>query len=129
MNRRTAPWATAALALLLGALPAFGQELPAGTWSGTISPPDQPGFDVQYEVSYDEAGALQIDLIPPPGLGAPDTIPFEGIELSDGVLTFGWSAGTDLICELVRQEDGSFEGECVDMGGTPGIVVMVPPDA
>lgn len=129
MHRRTPAWIVAGLALLFGVLPALAQELPTGIWSGTISPPDQAGMDVDYEVSYDDEGALHIDLIPPPGLGAPDSIPFDGIELVDGVLTFGWSAGTDLLCELIQQEDGSFEGECVDLGGSPGILVMIPPDA
>ncbi|MDH3733227.1 MAG: hypothetical protein OEU54_06810 [Gemmatimonadota bacterium] len=129
MKKSTASWTTAGLAILLAAWPALGQDLPTGVWSGTVSPPDQAGFDVSYEVSYDDEGALKIDLIPPAGLGAPASIPFESLEFEDGSLTFSWFGGTALTCELTQQEDGSFEGECVDTGGTPGILVMVPPEA
>jgi hypothetical protein len=128
MTARMALKATAGLVLLLLAAPLSAQEMAAGIWSGTVSPPDDAPFDVTYEVSYGEEGELQITLFPPQGLGAPPEIPFNEVELEEGVLTFSWFAGVDLTCELVRQEDGVFEGECIDAGGTPGILVMVPPD-
>lgn len=128
MTLRMALKATTGLALLLLAAPLAAQEMPAGLWSGTVSPPDDAPFDVTYEVSHDEEGGLHITLFPPAGVGAPPEIPFDDVELVDGVLTFSWSAGVDLTCELVRREDGVFEGECIDSGGTPGILVMVPPD-
>ena len=128
MTSRIRTAAVAALALLFSVSSSFGQELVAGTWTGTVAPPDEEIVSVEYEVAYDEEGALQISLVPPAGLGAPPLIPFEDIQLSDGVLTFGWGVeDTWLTCEMVRQEDGSFEGECVDESGEPGYLTMVPP--
>ncbi len=120
--------AAASLAALLAVSPTLGQGLTAGTWSGTIAPPDDPVFDVEYEVSYDEEGALQMAVLPPPASGAPPRIPFQDVVLEDGTLTFSWNAGVTLNCELLLQEDGSFEGECVDASGVPGILTMVPPE-
>lgn len=120
--------AAVALALTLAVGPARGQELATGTWTGTVTPPGETALEVQYEVSYDEEGALAITLLPPAGVGAPPSIPFNDIALEDEALTFGWSAGdTALDCELLLLEDGSFEGECVDEDGVPGFLTMVPP--
>lgn len=117
-----------ALALSLTVGPAGAQELATGTWTGTVTPPDDPTLEVQYEVSYDEEGALAITLLPPAGIGAPPSIPLRDVALEDGSLTFSWNpGGTALDCELLLLEDGSFEGECVDDEGVPGFLTMVPP--
>lgn len=128
MRLRAAILAVVALALFVAVAPANAQELEAGTWTGTVTPPDDPTFDVEYEVSYDEEGALAITLIPPAGSGAPPSIPFRDAAFEDEALTFSWTAGsTALTCELLLLEDGSFEGECVDEDGVPGHLTMVPP--
>jgi len=128
MRLRTRITAAVALALLLAVGPARGQELATGTWTGTVTPPEEASIEVQYEVSYDEEGALQITLLPPAGVGAPPSIPFREEALTEESLTFSWTAGsTDLDCELLLLEDGSFEGECVDDDGMPGYLTMVPP--
>lgn len=120
-------WAATGLAMLFAFSPALGQELATGTWSGTVTPPDDAPLSVEYEVSYDEEGALQITLIPPPDVAAPPRIPFRDIELQEEILLFSWAAGPEVTCELLLQEDGSFEGECWDDDGTPGQLTMVPP--
>lgn len=128
MRPRAPLAALAALTLLFAASPMPAQELATGTWTGTIAPPGETALDVQYEVSYDEEGALAITLLPPAGVGAPPSIPFSDVALEDEALTFAWSAGsTALDCELLLLEAGSFEGECVDEDGVPGYLTMVPP--
>lgn len=128
MRLRAAVLAVVAAALFIAVAPASAQELETGTWTGTVTPPDDPTFEVEYEVSYDEGGALAITLIPPAGVDAPPSIPFRDAVLEDGALTFSWTAGsTGLTCELLLLEDGSFEGECVDEDGVPGHLTMVPP--
>ena len=128
MNARMTLVAAAGLALLLLAAPASAQQLAAGLWTGTVDPPDGMALDVEYDVAYDEEGTLQITLYPPDGVGAPPEIVFQDVALEEGSLTFWWFAGTNLTCELLQLEDGSFEGDCVDEDGVSGTLVMVPPE-
>lgn len=128
MSKRARVPVIAALAALFGLSPMSGQELATGVWTGTVSPPGDPSIEVQYEVSYDEEGALQITLLPPAGIEAPPSIAFRDEALDEESLRFSWTAGsTDLDCELLLVEDGSFEGECVDDDGVPGHLTMIPP--
>lgn len=115
-----------AWAVLL-ALPGSAQELPAGMWTGSVTSPDGDFIEVEYEVALGEEG-LEIAIIPPAGLATEDRFEFGDVALDDGVLTFSWSPGVWLDCALDLQEDGSYEGECVDEGGTSGILKMVPPE-
>jgi hypothetical protein len=107
--------------LLFAAAPAAAQTLHTGTWTGTIAPPDGGVVDVEYEVSVtnDEIG---ITLVFEMG-----TFEFASIEFDGSVLSFTWSPGVNLTCELELQDDGSFEGECVDEGGESGFLTMNPP--
>ncbi len=119
--------AGAALAVLL-AVPGSAQELQAGLWSGTVSSPEGQSFEIHYEVVYGEEG-LEIAIIPPPE--APqDRYELSGIELEDGLLTFGWSPEPELWvdCALQLHEEGYYEGECVAGDGESGILKMIPPD-
>ena len=100
------------------------QGLKTGTWSGTIAPPGDVATDITYDVSYDE-GALSITInIPEMGgsLSASD------ISLDGETLSFSFTPGPQVDCNLQRQEDGSFAGDCSPGGGEAGHLTMVPPE-
>ncbi len=130
MTRHTLAGGLAGVAMLaLLAVPGSAQEMSAGLWSGSISSPEGESFEVHYEVVHGEEG-LEIAIIPPAGLAPQDRYEFSGIELEDGLLTFGWSPELDvwLDCALDLHEEGFYEGECVAEDGESGILKMVPPD-
>jgi hypothetical protein len=112
--------------ILFAAVPAAGQALPSGTWGGTIEPPGAQPMPVEYEVSSD-GGEMSITLVWEMG-----SFDFENIKLDGSSLTFTWflgmgGDGVDLTCDLQRQDDGGFEGECVDDTGEAGVLTMTPP--
>lgn len=53
----------------IGASSTAAQELAEGTWTGSVMEPDGEGFDVTYEVAYED-GALTIAIVPPARSGA-----------------------------------------------------------
>lgn len=112
---------TAALYLALTGT-ATGQTLTSGTWGGTITPPGGNTMDVQYEVS-NEGGQLSITLVFEMG-----SFPFTNIELANGVLGFTWNPEIELVCELEQSDDGGFDGQCLDAGGSRGFLTMTPPE-
>ena len=116
-----------AVVLLVGlAVPTAGQEkLAEGTWTGNVFVPTGEVYDMEYVVSYGEAGALSIELIPPPEVGT-------NIMANDPVfeaetLVFTIDVGQVISCNLAAQEDGSLEGECIDSTGEPAVMSMIPP--
>ena len=105
---------------------ASGQSLAAGTWEGDIVGPGGEFLAVEFQVEHGAEG-LTIDLIPPPDVGAPESIPLTDIRLEDDVLYFMFSPGVDVDCELALQDDGSYSGDCTDPDGESGQVTMYPP--
>ena len=113
----------AVVALLM--LPAMlaAQEVPAGKWTGTITPPN--GTTVQATFDVTVAGdSIAITLNGPFG-----SLPSSEGRIHPDRLTFTFSPGTRVECTLMLQEDRSYKGECLDSDGDPGIIVMVPPAA
>ena len=119
------------VSLLVGVVAASpAQQLVEGTWTGTITPPNGPTIDVEYEVagSGDE---LSIELVLPTDSFDfdVDRIVFEGIDVDSETLEFFFVAGNDTIdCSLAWDERGHYEGECADEGGDSGVMVMRPPE-
>lgn len=97
------------------------QSLQPGTWTGTIAPPGSEPFDVTYDVVLD-GDSVAITVHAPLG-----DRPFHDIEVSDKELTFWFEPGPPVNCVLVKQEDGSYAGDCIDEDGSAGQVTMVPP--
>ncbi len=103
--------------------PVLAQDLEVGTWTGTVTPPSSQVFDVTYIVEHTD-DALTITMNSPMG-----PLPFSNIEVGENNITFSWQAGpTHLDCDLKTQEDGSYKGECVDADGSPGTLIMIPPE-
>lgn len=101
----------------------LAQTLQDGTWTGTVTPPNGEVIEVTYEV-HTMNDTLHIR-IATPQFGSFD---FKDIVVKDDALLFSWTPGNDfLTCDLKRRDDGSYEGECVDAGGVPGVLLMRPP--
>ncbi len=99
------------------------QEIQAGSWTGTATPPDGQIIDVVYEVKTEEGLAITLRISE-----AQMVLPASEPKLEGSILTFGLSVEQDeLTCTLERQNDGSFQGECIDLDGGAGYLVMNPP--
>jgi hypothetical protein len=113
----------AALAFLaLGPAVAAAQKLEAGTWTGTVAPPDGGALEVTYEVKV--AGDTVAITIVAAGQGS---FAFNDVKVANGKLTFTWAPGPTLKCELALREDKSWAGPCTDPGGSTGQLTMIPP--
>ena len=106
-------------------VPAGAQQLQAGTWTGTVTPPNesQP-TPVTYTVAL-EADTLSIVV----DAGQHGKFPFHEVKVEEGRLTFWFAPGPRVECALERREDGSWAGGCRDPEGGVARVVMVPPKA
>ncbi|MDX1392923.1 MAG: hypothetical protein R3195_00975 [Gemmatimonadota bacterium] len=113
------------LAFVLAGPVAAQDELEAGMWTGTVIDPNGEVFDLQYDVSYVD-DALVIDLIPPPEAGM-STVPTSEPMVDGGTLVFTFDIGQSISCALQHQDDGSYEGECLDSTGGAAIMTMMPP--
>ena len=118
-----------ALAMLLVASVAaapipFLQQLQDGNWPGTATDPEGATADVIYEVKTTDEGQQLTIQIPEAGMALPAT----ELKLEGDKLTFTLSIDMDdIACVLERQENGSFEGACIDQSGGTGWLVMNPP--
>ena len=117
----------AGLALVLAAVPVSGQEkLAEGTWTGSVYPPGEDIVYVEYVVTYSDE-KLEIALVPPPELGMGEVPAYEVMHETD-ILTFNLEVGASVNCALYLEDDGTFEGECVDSSGEGALMTMIPPD-
>lgn len=119
---RTAIAAGAVLPFLAVAA-AQAQTLEVGKWTGTVTPPnEQQTVPVTYDVTMKgDTIAITVDA------GEHGTYPFNGVKLSDGVLTFWFSPGPRVDCNLTRGEDGGYRGPCRDSEGGTARMEMIPP--
>lgn len=117
--------AAGAFLLVAGASAAGAQELPTGTWTGTVTDPGGDVITIEYEIEMVD-GALQGHLIPPMEAGMPP-IPMEEFRVEGDVIYFNWSPGTFLECEIEKEDDGSWMGPCIDPDGEMGFLTMEPP--
>jgi len=100
-------------------------RLPEGRWTGTVYPPDGELIELEYEVSYGEAG-LSLVLHPPADTGvgpvtADDPV-YEAL-----TLTFTLIVGDTIMCTLFEEDDGHLEGDCIGSDGEPAVMTMFPP--
>lgn len=128
MSRRpeSLAWLALFLLILSPGLLSAQERIHEGTWTGMVVPPGEEIVEVEYRVSYGEAG-LEIELVPPPDLAPP--LPATEI-LHDGeVLSFTLEVDATLTvsCALYRQDDGRYEGECIDPSGEAALMTMFPP--
>lgn len=99
------------------------QTIAVGTWTGTMTPPQQSAAPVTFEVSG-SGDSLAVTMVAP-GLGR---APFSQLRWVEGKLLFQWNADDVLVkCELSKQDSGSYRGPCTDAEGGTGQIEMVPP--
>ena len=112
------------IGLMTVVLPASlaAQKLTPGTWTGTISPPDQGALEASFIVRM--AGDTTKLTLKADGheLEASD------IKVEANRLLFAFSPGETVIrCTLLLRDDKSYSGDCVDLSGGKGVIVMNPP--
>jgi hypothetical protein len=109
------------LTLLLPASLA-AQRLTAGTWTGTISPPDNAAMTAAFDVRM--SGDTTKITMKADGR----EIEVANVKIEASRLLFTFSPGGDTIqCTLLLRDDKSYSGDCVDPQGGKGVIVMRPP--
>src|SRR5690606_27200652 len=101
-----------AAALLVAAAspaPSAAQQLPSGTWSGTMTPPGGSPLEVTFQVGEVDGALAMVMRRDPEG-----DMPLRDVRLAGDELTFWWFPGVRVECTLRRAGDGSFEGPCSD---------------
>jgi hypothetical protein len=113
-----------ALGLMTLVMPASlaAQKLTAGTWTGTISPPDQGALEATFVVRM--AGDTTKLTLKADGREIEAT----DVKVEPKQLLFAFSPGGNTIrCTLLLRDDKSYSGDCVDPQGGKGVIVMKPP--
>jgi len=100
------------------------QKLTAGTWTGTISPPDQSALDATFDVRMSgDTTKLTLKV-------AGQAIEAIDVKVEATRLLFTFSpGGTTVSCTLLLRDDKSYSGDCLDPQGGKGVIVMKPPKA
>lgn len=102
-------------------------SLPAGTWTGGLTPMNHPDLvtPVTFDVSYD-GDVPAIALVGPDG----STIPTRSVALTGDSLHFVFDepeAGVPLQCAFAADGQSGYEGQCTDADGKWAAMTMVPP--
>jgi hypothetical protein len=98
------------------------QKLTAGTWTGTISPPDNAVMNATFDVRL--SGDTTRITMKADGR----EIEVANVKLEASRLLFTFSPGGDTIqCTLLLRDDKSYSGDCLDPQGGKGVIVMKPP--
>jgi hypothetical protein len=113
----------AVAAILTAPVATAAQKLEPGTWTGTVTPPDDPAVDVTYVVKVTgDVTTIQLQA------AQHGTFEFKDIKFDAGKLTFSWTAGdTPLKCTLALRDDKAWAGTCLDAESKAGQLVMIPP--
>ena len=100
------------------------QKLTAGTWTGTISPPDNAVMNATFDVRL--SGDTTKITMKADGR----EIEVANVKVEASRLLFTFSPGGDTIqCTLLLRDDKSYSGDCLDPQGGKGFIVMKPPKA
>jgi hypothetical protein len=111
-----------ALPLAASAQTATPVKLAAGTWTGTVTPPNEPGpMNITYEVSY-KADTLGITLM----AGDHGTFVLNEVAVTDTKISFSFMPGPKVVCALTLK-DASYAGDCTDDDGNVVPMTMTPP--
>ena len=98
------------------------QKLAPGTWTGTITPPDQGSRNATFDVRQ-SGDTTKITL------KADDrVVEAYQVKVESNRLLFTFSPGGGAIqCTLLLRDDKSYSGDCLDAQGGRGVIVMKPP--
>lgn len=112
----------ALLALVAAPASLHAQKVQAGTWTGTIAPPDSDPIPATFNVS------MSGDTVRIAANGEMGSIPFNEVKVLADRITFWFEPGdAHVSCTLMLGEMGVYKGDCVDEDGSTGVITMVPP--
>jgi hypothetical protein len=118
-------FALVALPMAASAQTAAPAKLTAGTWTGTIiTPGNNDPTDLSYVVEY-KADALAITLVAGAN-GEHGRFPLNDIKVSTSEITFSFTPGPKVLCDL-KSKDAGYEGNCKDDDGNVVPLTMLPP--
>jgi hypothetical protein len=109
-----------ALALVMPASLA-AQKLTAGTWTGTISPPNEASMEASFVVRM-SGDTTKITL-----KADGHEIEASDVKVEATRLLFTFSPGETIRCTLLLRDNKSFSGDCIDSQGAKGVITMNPP--
>jgi hypothetical protein len=112
------------IGILTLALPASlaAQKLTPGTWTGTISPPSEGSMEASFDVRV-SGDTTKITL-----KADGHEIEATNVKVEPKQLLFTFSPGQESIrCTLLLRDDKSYSGDCIDLQGAKGVIVMRPP--
>ena len=116
--------------MLIGAaalvLPASlaAQKLTPGTWTGTITPPDNSTLEATFDVRM-AGDTTKITLH-----AGPNQTDAGDVKVEANRLLFSFAPGGQTVrCTLLLKDDNSYSGDCIDEQGGKGVIVMKPPKA
>ena len=113
-----------AVAILVVPASLSAQKLTAGTWTGTISPPDQGALEAAFDVRM--SGDTTKITLKADGHAVEAT----DVKIESNRLLFTFSPGGNSIrCTVLLRDDKSYSGDCLDPQGGKGVIVMKPPKA
>ena len=98
------------------------QQMTAGTWTGTVSPPDQGALDATFNVrASGDTTKITINV-------AGRQFEATGVKIEPKQLLFTFSPGNATVsCTLLLKDDKSYSGNCADPQGGSGVITMKPP--
>ena len=100
------------------------QKIPAGTWTGSIAPPNQAPLDATFDVLV-SGDSTKITIHAGPRL-----VEAYDVKVQSDRLLFTFAPGNSTVkCTLMLKDDKSYSGDCLDDQGTKGVIVMRPPKA
>jgi hypothetical protein len=100
------------------------QKLATGTWTGTISPPNEAAIEATFNVRM-SGDTTKITLN-----ADGHAIEATEIKVEPKQLLFTFAPGGNSVrCTLQLRDDKSYSGDCLDTNGGKGVIVMRPPKA
>jgi len=114
------------LGIMALAIPAAlsAQKITAGTWTGSISPPDNTSMEATFAVRM-SGDTTKITL-----QAGGQSVEATDVKVEATRLLFTFSPGGNSIrCTLLLKDDKSYSGDCLDPQGGKGVIVMKPPKA
>jgi hypothetical protein len=98
------------------------QKLATGTWTGTISPPNEAAIEATFNVRM-SGDTTKITLN-----ADGHAIEATEIKVEPKQLLFTFAPGGNSVrCTLLLRDDKSYSGDCLDTNGGKGVIVMRPP--
>jgi len=108
------------------------EKMSKSRWmKGTMTPPDQESMDVAYEMTRGEDG-MKGWIVAEGMEGEKVKIEMKDLSMGADYVSYNWSppddASTVISCNLEKQDDGGYAGDCTDSGeeGRTGQMTIAP---